>query len=57
MDRARTLVIEPTASQVLLVTGLHGAHLDQTPTNQICTLKLNPVAGSFQVLVVGKLTA
>jgi len=38
---------------VYLVTTLYGANLKTPPMNGIGTLKMNPVDGSFQVLVVG----
>jgi DNA-binding beta-propeller fold protein YncE len=53
MERARTLALDPSTGQVYLVTDLHGAKLDHPPANGIGTLKLDPVDGSFQVLVVG----
>ena len=53
IQRARTLAIDPSTGLVYLVTTLYGADLRNPPVNGIGTLKLNPVDGSFQVLVVG----
>jgi hypothetical protein len=53
MERARTLTLDPSTGQVYLVTDLHGANLRSTPVNGIGKLRLDPVADSFQVLVVG----
>ncbi len=53
MERARTMAIDPSTGLVYLVTTLYGADLRNPPVNGIGTLKLNPVDGSFQVLVVG----
>jgi DNA-binding beta-propeller fold protein YncE len=53
MERARTMALDPSTGQVYLVTDLHGASLTSTPANGIGKLRLDPVAGSFQVLVVG----
>ena len=55
MQQARTMAIDPSTGLVYLVTTLYGAKLDHPPMNGIGTLKLNPVDGSFQVLVVGQL--
>jgi DNA-binding beta-propeller fold protein YncE len=52
LERARTIAVDPTGL-VYLVTTLYGANLKNPPMNGIGTLKLNPVDGSFQVLVVG----
>jgi DNA-binding beta-propeller fold protein YncE len=53
MRQARTMAIDPSTGLVYLVTTLYGANLTNPPVNGIGTLKLNPVDGSFQVLVVG----
>ncbi len=53
MQQARTMAIDPSTGLVYLVTALYGAKLDNPPMNGIGTLRLNPVDGSFQVLVVG----
>lgn len=53
MQQARTIAIDPSTGLVYLVTTLYGANLTNPPVNGIGTLKLNPVDGSFQVLVVG----
>ncbi|HKF50196.1 MAG TPA: hypothetical protein VKB38_22740 [Terracidiphilus sp.] len=53
MERARTMAIDPSSGLVYLVTDLHGVKLDHPPANGIGTLKLDPIEGSFQVLVVG----
>jgi len=52
MQQARTLAVDSSSGNVYLVTTLYGAKLD-TPRNGIGKLKMNPVDGSFQVLVVG----
>jgi DNA-binding beta-propeller fold protein YncE len=52
MEQARTLAVDASTGNVYLVTTLYGAKLD-TPRNGIGKLKMNPVEGSFQVLVVG----
>lgn len=52
MERARTLALDPSTGQVYVVTDLHGAKLTDTPVNGIGKLKLDPVEGSFQVLVI-----
>ena len=53
MERARTLAVDQSTGQVYLVTDLHGVNLRSTPASGIGTLKMDPVSGSFQVLVVG----
>jgi DNA-binding beta-propeller fold protein YncE len=53
MQQARTVALDPSTGLVYLVTTLYGAKLDNPPMNGIGTLKLNPVDGSFQVLVIG----
>lgn len=53
MQQARTIAIDPSTGLVYLVTTLYGAKLDHPPVNGIGTLKLSPVDGSFQVLVIG----
>jgi len=53
MQRARTIAIDPSTGLVYLVTTLYGADLRNPPVNGIGTLKMNPVDGSFQVLVIG----
>jgi DNA-binding beta-propeller fold protein YncE len=53
LQQARTMAIDPTTGLVYLVTTLYGAKLDHPPVNGIGTLKLSPVDGSFQVLVIG----
>jgi hypothetical protein len=53
MERARTMALDASTGHVYLVTDLHGANLSDTPANGIGKLKLDMVAGSFQVLVVG----
>jgi DNA-binding beta-propeller fold protein YncE len=53
MQQARTMAIDPSTGNVYLVTTLYGAKLDHPPMNGLGTLKMNPVDGSFQVLVIG----
>jgi len=53
MQQARTMAIDSSTGLVFLVTTLYGANLKNPPMNGIGTLKLNPVDGSFQVLVIG----
>jgi DNA-binding beta-propeller fold protein YncE len=53
MQQARTMAVDPSTGLVYLVTTLYGANLRNPPVNGIGTLKLNPVDGSFQVLVIG----
>lgn len=50
-ERARTFAVDPSSGNVYLVTDFHGA--DLTKPGGIGTLKMIPVPGSFQVLVVG----
>ena len=50
-ERARTLAVDPSSGDVYLVTDFRGA--DLTRSGGIGTLKMVPVAGSFQVLVIG----
>jgi DNA-binding beta-propeller fold protein YncE len=52
-QRARTLAINSSTGEVYLATVMYGAALDRTPINGLGTLKMNPVDGSFQVLVIG----
>lgn len=52
MERARTLALDPSTGLVYLVTDLHGAKLTDTPANGIGRLRMDPVDGSFQVLVI-----
>jgi len=49
-QRARTLAVNPATGEVYLVTDLRG--VDLTRKGGIGSLKLAPVSGSFQVLVV-----
>jgi DNA-binding beta-propeller fold protein YncE len=51
LARARTLAVDPSTGLVYLVTDLHG--VDLTKMGGIGTLHFDPVAGSFQVMVVG----
>lgn len=53
LQRARTIADDPSTGLVYLVTTLYGADLRNPPVNGIGTLKMNPVDGSFQVLVIG----
>jgi hypothetical protein len=53
LQQARTMAVDPSNGLVYLVTTLYGANLKNPPVNGIGTLKLSPVDGSFQVLVVG----
>ena len=53
LQQARTMAIDPSTGLVYLVTTLYGADLKNPPMNGIGTLKMKPVAGSFQVLVIG----
>ncbi len=53
MQQARTMAVDASTGSVYLVTTLYGVNLKDPPVNGIGTLKLNPVDGSFQVLVVG----
>ncbi len=50
-ERARTLAVDSATGEVYLVTDFHG--VDLTKTGGIGTLHSDPVAGSFQVVVVG----
>ncbi|HKN21598.1 MAG TPA: hypothetical protein VJX73_09280 [Terracidiphilus sp.] len=51
LARARTLAVDPSSGAVYLVTDLHG--VDLTKAGGIGTLHFDPIAGSFQVMVVG----
>jgi DNA-binding beta-propeller fold protein YncE len=51
LERARTLAVDSSSGDVYLVTDFHGA--DLTHQGGIGDLRIVPVAGSFQVLVVG----
>jgi hypothetical protein len=53
MEKARTMAIDPSTGLVYLVTTLYGAKLTNPPMNGIGKLQMNPVNGSFQVLVIG----
>lgn len=53
LQQARTVAVDPSTGLVYLVTTLYGADLRNPPMNGIGTLKMNPVDGSFQVLVIG----
>jgi len=53
LQEARTMAIDPSTGLVYLVTTLYGAKLTNPPMNGIGKLQLNPVSGSFQVLVLG----
>jgi DNA-binding beta-propeller fold protein YncE len=53
LPQARTIAIDPSTGLVYLVSMLYGANLENPPANGIGTLKLDPVNGSFQVLVIG----
>ena len=53
MQQARTVTIDPSTGLIYLVTTLYGADLKNPPLNGIGTLKMKPVPGSFQVLVIG----
>jgi len=53
LQRARTLAVDPSTGLVYVVTTLYGADLKNPPMNGIGTLKMKPVPGSFQVLVIG----
>jgi DNA-binding beta-propeller fold protein YncE len=53
MERARTMAVDSSTGRVYLVTDLHGVKLNAPPANGIGGLKMEPVQGSFQVLVVG----
>jgi YVTN family beta-propeller protein len=53
MQQARTVAVDPSTGLVYLVTTLFGADLRNPPSNGIGALKMAPVDGSFQVLVVG----
>jgi len=53
LQQARTMAVDPSSGLVYLVTSLYGADLRNPPANGIGTLKLNPVGGSFRVLVIG----
>jgi hypothetical protein len=53
LEQARTMAIDPSTGLLYLVTTLQGADLRRPPANGIGTLKMNPINGSFQVLVVG----
>ena len=51
LERARTLAVDPSTGDAYLVTEFRGA--DLTRPGGIGTMKMVPVAGSFQVLVIG----
>jgi DNA-binding beta-propeller fold protein YncE len=51
--QARTLAINSSEGEVYLVTVLFGATMAGTPANNMGTIKMNAVDGSFQVLVIG----
>jgi DNA-binding beta-propeller fold protein YncE len=53
MQQARTVAVDPSTGLIYLVTTLYGADLRNPPMNGIGTLKMNPLDGSFQVLVIG----
>jgi len=53
LQQARTMAVDPSTGLVYLVTTLYGADLRNPPANGIGTLKMNPVDGSFRVLVIG----
>ncbi len=53
LQQARTMAVNPSSGEVYVVTTLFGANLANPPMNGIGTLKINPVDGSFQVLVIG----
>ena len=53
LQQARTMAIDPSTGLVYLVTTLYGANLANPPMNGIGKLQMNPVGGSFQVLVIG----
>jgi len=53
LQQARTMAVNPSNGEVYVVTTLYGANLANPPMNGLGTLKLNPVEGSFQVLVIG----
>jgi DNA-binding beta-propeller fold protein YncE len=50
-QRARTLAVNPVSGEVYLVTDVYGVDLPKKPG--IGTLKMVPVGGTFQVLVIG----
>jgi len=56
-QRARTLAVNPSNGEVYLVTNLEGFDLNRKGTgggpNTLPVVQTTPVAGSFQVLVVG----
>jgi len=51
-ERARTIAVDPSTGDVYLVTDYNG--VDLTKQGGIGTLRAEPVAGSFQVLTVGR---
>jgi YVTN family beta-propeller protein len=51
LERARTLAVDASTGEVYLVTDLHG--VDLTKTGGIGTLHFEPIAGSFQAIVIG----
>lgn len=53
LHRARTLAVNASNGDLYVVTTLYGADIAHTPANGIGQLKVNPVEGSFQVLVIG----
>jgi len=53
LQQARTVAVDPSTGLLYLVTTLYGANLEHPPLNGIGTLKLSPIDGSFQVLVIG----
>lgn len=52
-QKARTLAVDSSTSQVYLVTVIEVAQLGTPPRNGIGTLKMAPQDASFQVLVIG----
>jgi DNA-binding beta-propeller fold protein YncE len=52
MQQARTMAIDPSTGAAYLVTTLYGANLKNPPAQGIGTLKIDPVDGTFQVLVI-----
>ncbi len=53
LKQARTMAIDPSTGLVYVVTTLYGADLRNPPMSGIGTLKMSPMDGSFQVLVIG----
>lgn len=52
--QARTITVDPSTGKVYLVATLYGAKLGPPPATGMGTFKMDPINGSFQVLVIGR---